>query len=141
MFVHRDFLSFANQSERIKERERRMWTLLIIKEGDLFLSINTSDLPVAAAGGIERRLAAFVFSRMDVDVFRFCFECSIPLLLRVCEFRLSCHHTSYKVVMVMAFSLSLTLFFCLQVAAADQFCLTLPSPFSLSLVCSVLLRW
>ena len=38
------------------------------------------------------------------------FECSVPLLfrpcVRVCEFRLSCHHTSYKVVMVMAFSLS-----------------------------------
>lgn len=64
-----------------------------------------------------------------------------PLCMYVCvSFKLS----SYKVVMVVAFSL--LLFFCLQVAA-DQFCfmLPLPSPFALShfffLLCSVLLRW
>jgi hypothetical protein len=54
---------------------------------------------------------------------------SLSLSLYVCvSFKLS----SYKVVMVVAFSL---LFFCLQVAA-DQFCfmLPLPSPFSLSLM-------
>jgi hypothetical protein len=110
MFVHRDFLSLANETEKERERglTKDVWTLLIIKQ-DLFLSINTSCSSHLLEGGIERRLAAFVFSRMDVDVFRFCFRMlcsSSPSPVRVCEFRLSCHHTSYKVVMVMAFSLS-----------------------------------
>jgi len=91
----------------------------------------SSYLPWYVGGeGAERRLAAFVLSRIDVNVFWFwfCFYCSVlslSLYVRV-SFKLS----SYKVVMVVAFSL----FFCLQVAA-DQFCfmLPLPSPFSLSL--------
>jgi hypothetical protein len=100
----------------------------------------SSYLPCNVGGeGAERRLAAFVLSRIDVNVFCFWFwfDCSVlSLSLDVCvSFKLS----SYEVVMVVTFSL---LFFCLQVAA-DQFffMLPLPSPFPLSLLCSVLLRW
>jgi hypothetical protein len=58
----------------------------------------------------------------------FCLSLLFSSLYVCVSFKLS----SYKVVMVVAFSL---LFFCLQVAA-DQFCfmLPLPSPFSLSLM-------
>ncbi len=92
----------------------------------------SSYLPWYVEEGGERRLAAFVLSRIDVNVNVFCFYRSV-LSLSLCVFRLSCHHirwwhflSSSSVYRLLLINFSLRCH-----------CHLL----SLYLLCSVLLRW